>query len=85
MLLGELGLALFERPLWLYRSMPSWLSACGTKQAGIYIVDRRAAAARLFLGHHELVAEDLEHGLELERLIKRYAPMPRVLVPRSAI
>ena len=65
----------------IYRSPLSWLRA-GAPDTGMVVLDW--ATARLHLPHVEIVAEDLDHGIELDRLLMVPAMHPLIHVPDQA-
>ncbi len=68
------------KPLRAFKTPLAWLQA-GAPYNGLVILDWRAA--RLHIPRVEIVAEDLAHGLELNRLLTIPAQHPLIHVPES--
>ena len=76
-----LGDTVMDEPVCIFKTPLAWLRA-GAPPDGLVILDDNIA--RRDLAHHSIVAEDLAHGLELDRLLTIPAQRPQVRVPREA-
>ena len=65
----------------VFRTPLAWLRA-GAPADGLVVLDHDIA--RRELAYHHVVAEDLDHGLELDRLLAIPAHRPQIRVPELA-
>ena len=70
--------AVLDEPVRVFRTPLAWLRA-GAPADGLVVLDHDIA--RRELAYHSIVAEDLAHGLELDRLLTTPAQCPRISVP----
>ena len=76
-----LGDAVMDEPVRVFRTPLAWLRA-GAPADGLVVLDHDIASREL--AYHHVVAEDLAHGLELDRLLTIPARRPQIRVPRKA-
>ena len=73
-----LGDTVMDEPVRVFRTPLSWLRA-GAPADGLVVLDDEIA--RRELAYHSVVAEDLAHGLELDRRLTIPAQRPQICVP----
>ena len=75
-----LGDAMMDEPVRVFRTAASWLRAAAPTD-GLVILNWDTA--RRELAYHSLIAEDVEHGVDLERRLSIPASRPQIRVPRE--
>ena len=76
-----LGDVVMDEPVRVFRTPLTWLQA-GAPPNGLVVLDDEIA--RRELAYHHVVAEDLAHGLDLDRLLTIPAQRPQIRLPRTA-
>jgi hypothetical protein len=76
-----------DQPLEIYRSPRSWR---GDWDGGAVIVDWERAAPILLQSRRPIIAEDIEHGEEVQKRLRQFRkriipPMPAIGIPASRI